>query len=548
MFGRLTGKLRKDDKPSTQTEKTDGKVADAVVADTVVADTDKPIDKAEETAADGGPLGATASRETDSLGAESIKDIPATDVGSTRGAESTLPDKSDLDESRSQDLSYTGAAATVATGGAGAGGLAWATSRNQDEGERASISSYSTEADQNDRDSLQQVETAHSVLPLQSPAVEGRPNLERHITTISTSSGESDSDDLLDSSDDEREGRPQTTIVTTSKSQEAPAGEEGVSPLREEEKAMLSEPGTRTDASASVITPVGEQTAASPIPAAGSGPEAPSGPAAQAEPTVIEPRIEEPAKTPAPVQTDESAAAAPTIATGPRAPEQSKAKEEKHEKEKRGLRGLISRLKGGDSSSSSRGENKLQKNRSPPESEKKSSFQGGAKFTGQGPTSTGTSTAEKEKDDSNIITPVTTTSAGKELDSTSATGTTPAEQPLPLHIDTDGPIGDPSGRVSGVSENPRPTSVSSFQRHAAPSKDLDDVSSSGAEEDDLGRGRGAGAKPEGLAAKRFERGDSDEQFEEARDHFDESLAPPAAFAGQMKSQSPVRETKFTERF
>ena len=39
----------------------------------------------------------------------------------------------------------------------------------------------------------------------------------------------------------------------------------------------------------------------------------------------------------------------------------------------------------------------------------------------------------------------------------------------------------------------------------------------------------------------------EDQFEEARDQFDESLAPPPAFGGQMKSGSPVRETRFQEQ-
>lgn len=38
----------------------------------------------------------------------------------------------------------------------------------------------------------------------------------------------------------------------------------------------------------------------------------------------------------------------------------------------------------------------------------------------------------------------------------------------------------------------------------------------------------------------------EDEFEEARDTFDESLAPPPSFAGQPKSGSPVRETKFQE--
>lgn len=41
-------------------------------------------------------------------------------------------------------------------------------------------------------------------------------------------------------------------------------------------------------------------------------------------------------------------------------------------------------------------------------------------------------------------------------------------------------------------------------------------------------------------------GDGNEEFEEARDTFDETLAPPPSFGGQAKSASPVRETKFVE--
>ncbi|THX29523.1 hypothetical protein D6D12_04128 [Aureobasidium pullulans] len=40
----------------------------------------------------------------------------------------------------------------------------------------------------------------------------------------------------------------------------------------------------------------------------------------------------------------------------------------------------------------------------------------------------------------------------------------------------------------------------------------------------------------------------EDEFEEARDHFDETLAPPPTFGGQQKNQSPARETKFQEEF
>ncbi|KAK5137637.1 hypothetical protein LTR08_007932 [Meristemomyces frigidus] len=130
----------------------------------------------------------------------------------------------------------------------------------------------------------------------------------------------------------------------------------------------------------------------------------------------------------------------------------------------------------------------------------------------------------------------------------------------PSHMDTEGAIND-ERKVSGLSA----TSSSSFKRGEAGRRDLDDVSSSGADEEELGRGRsgpGFGTMSDwtkgqsdigkldkgtaGAATKVQTNDDDEEQFEEARDHFDEGLAPPPSFAGQKKSESPVRETKFRE--
>jgi hypothetical protein len=38
----------------------------------------------------------------------------------------------------------------------------------------------------------------------------------------------------------------------------------------------------------------------------------------------------------------------------------------------------------------------------------------------------------------------------------------------------------------------------------------------------------------------------DDEFQEARDNFDEDLAPPPTFVAE-KSSSPAREAKFTEQ-
>lgn len=91
-------------------------------------------------------------------------------------------------------------------------------------------------------------------------------------------------------------------------------------------------------------------------------------------------------------------------------------------------------------------------------------------------------------------------------------------------------------------------SESSFRRHASASSfkrnatDLHSIGSSTSlsDSDDEDRGRVKGK------ARRANASDDEDEFEEARDTFDESLAPPPTYAGQPKSQSPVRETKFQE--
>ena len=127
------------------------------------------------------------------------------------------------------------------------------------------------------------------------------------------------------------------------------------------------------------------------------------------------------------------------------------------------------------------------------------------------------------------------------------------------------------------SSDPRAASPSSFTRRRSidndndavarkSSLDLSDVSSlsSGLDEDDIQEGRtGRMARAEknntdGLAptaattgtGKGLKSDDDDDvesdQFEEARDHFDEGLAPRPSFGGQAKSASPARGTRFKE--
>jgi hypothetical protein len=134
----------------------------------------------------------------------------------------------------------------------------------------------------------------------------------------------------------------------------------------------------------------------------------------------------------------------------------------------------------------------------------------------------------------------------------------------------------PAATTATGSSHPRAVSPSSFNRHGSTdsdvpargkkSVDLSDVSSlsfSGLDEDDLQDGR-TGRMTRALGSKKTKttdtkglsttgagqgiRSDDDDsdQFEEARDHFDEGLAPRPNFAGQAKSSSPARETRFKE--
>jgi riboflavin biosynthesis pyrimidine reductase len=134
----------------------------------------------------------------------------------------------------------------------------------------------------------------------------------------------------------------------------------------------------------------------------------------------------------------------------------------------------------------------------------------------------------------------------------------------------------PAATAMAGSSDPRAVSPSSFNRHGStdsdvPAKgkkplDLSDVSSlssSGLDEDDLQDGR-TGRMTRPLGSKKTKtidaqglpttgagqgiRSDDDDsdQFEEARDHFDEGLAPHPSFGGQAKSSSPARETRFKE--
>lgn len=98
-----------------------------------------------------------------------------------------------------------------------------------------------------------------------------------------------------------------------------------------------------------------------------------------------------------------------------------------------------------------------------------------------------------------------------------------------------------TGTAAEVPVTSDAVSDSSFRRHDT---DLHSISSESSDEQ-LPTTRPTARR--GRSSISAISGDEDE-FEEARDHFDETLAPPPTFGGQQKTQSPARETKFQEEF
>lgn len=114
------------------------------------------------------------------------------------------------------------------------------------------------------------------------------------------------------------------------------------------------------------------------------------------------------------------------------------------------------------------------------------------------------------------------------LGTTAVAGTTPAV------------AGDAAADVSDSN------STSSFRRHATDLRSISSVSSSDAESD---RGR-SGKRSTGIADKGKDVESDDDEFEEARDRFDESAGPTSKFEADRKksTESPATETKFHEEF
>lgn len=489
-------------------------------------------------------------------GAEATDDTPANrDIDEEPTAQRDFAElKDDTDESVDEGPSKAakGVAATAgiaALGGIIAAGAMGAERRRKQEEEvedREEVSSLdSTDDDEPDRPELQTVASAEHTgaytFAAPAPGPTSRPDLERHISTIQDSSSDEADDESSDLSESEDENVPRRQAESDRVEEAPPVIVEASEETPARDRAYIITPTPAPQGYDSDIAREEPMPTREPAPQASSSAVATTELPHDEQGNIVLVNRDAPDDAPHLV-VEEEGAPAPEVKTGPSPSE--KKEERTQEKEKKGLRGLFSKLK-----NKSKAENKLHKE--PPASEKpeKAAPEVATATTAQPPSAD----AQEEKDDT-IITPVTTTTAGHEAQG----------EPV-QHVGTDGPIGDPK-HISGIGGEPRAASPSSFRRHDNELRDLDDVSSSGADEDDYARGRGGRlAKKLGFSKGKGKKvGDDDdvdkkeslepstsngdeEQFEEARDHFDESLAPPPAFAGQAKSESPNRATRFQEQ-
>lgn len=344
-----------------------------------------------------------------------------------------------------------------------------------------------------------------------SPKLERKPDLERHISKIESSSGSSLSESDVD---DKEEDKPHKDVPV------AAAGASGAA-------VAAAAPGNDEDHAKTVA----ERVVSAPVEDIASAATKDSKADARSMQN----------STPATAATSSAApASAPPAKTGPGStstdePRQSTASSRpSEEKEPKGFRGFFSKLR-----SKSKGDNKLRTE--------------AADVEKVAPTVSGTAAAPRE--------PVTDKPASEPTSTTDASATAPTA----AHVGTESAIG--TSTLPEVNKAARSISPSSFRRRKSSSSlgDVSSLSSSGLDEDDLVEGRSgrmaralkAGtAKNKGkakevdaanpLAKDPVVSGDESDQFEEARDHFDEGLAPQPAFGGQAKSQSPARETRFHE--
>lgn len=360
-----------------------------------------------------------------------------------------------------------------------------------------------------------------------------RPDLERHISTVETSEEDNDEFDDSDDDDDDVFGEPEKARnenelaergrqnigtmghndahIIANRVGTAPVGESTDAPYETNERTDVTLPEKEEHYYGGDAAIVGGAGAVG----VGAYETAKRDENALA-PSTANPPKSDVANVPEPQKLETSAAApSPTVKTGP--DEQLQA-QEPADKESKGIRGFFSKL----THRQSKPESEMAKPKTSSESKP-----------------TGRNVLKKNE-------PATAAGAG----TAAVAGTEASEQPA-RHVGTDGPIGD-DHRVSGLGSN------------GGDPKSTDGMSSSGADEDDVTRGRssisdrmkdyakaefGLGSLDKGPHPKKSttrNADDEDDHFEEARDHFDEGLAPPPAFAGQAKSESPVRGTRFRE--
>ncbi|KAH9825988.1 treacle protein-like [Teratosphaeria destructans] len=251
---------------------------------------------------------------------------------------------------------------------------------------------------------------------------------------------------------------------------------------------------------------------------------------------------------------DHSGAPAPSVKTGPDTPLPT---QEEPAEEKKGIRGFFGKLRRRSSKPDSE-PGKLKKtenyNKDEPKSEssnvlrkhepannarKEEVATGAAAGAATGVAASDFSSGPKTSIDTSTAGPKVSTDTSSALPKASIDSTAPKQS-----TDT----------------NPAsPTSVSSFKRGEGGLRNFSSASSTAGKSDTDSRGRRSYDKPVSAYLKaEFGLGDlskglklegrpeEEDDFQEARDHFDENLAPPPAFAAGGKSESPVRGTRFRE--
>ncbi|KAI7273097.1 hypothetical protein KC335_g3599, partial [Hortaea werneckii] len=412
-----------------------------------------------------------------------------------------------------------------------------------------------------------------------------RPNLERHIThELDSSSSDdewgSDANDDVDgdskAKDDEQLANKGKDMVASKDAENTDQDESG--DLGKDEAHRVAERvGTAPVADDAVHKTSDEKNETLPEKAAGET----SDPTAAAE-------KDEKAEASKPEEDKETAASPPKETKEHKeAMEASKKvmnENAGNEKEKKGLRGFFKKLRNKESKSENeiRPKSSEAPKKSTPEVKpaaaetKPANTEAPKESSSEAKPATEEPARSEEKPDSSEVVekaPAQNGSVSSEVAGTSTAGAgvgAAAAEQGKGSTDTEMPAStQPSGsepKVSPLNSDDN-RSESSFRRHEGDLRDVDDVSSSGAEEDDLTRGRGgsgsgarvlgtgernepAGKKSgEGNAPKlsldRAEGEDDDDQFYESTDHFDSSTLAPPTFTAS-KSESPSRATKFKE--